>query len=127
MATLLTTQDPCLDHLSTCVGTQDDAPDTITKLGPPTTQPRHAKNSYDAARNAVATAFARIVAERHPGTTWLPIERPRGNDGLVVPAGKIVRLLPGPTDINASAGVRHPTAPAAHERAPYKHSADPGA
>lgn len=77
-----------------------------------------------AAADAVATTFARILAERHPGTTWLPVERSRSNDGLVVPAGKVVRLLPAPADVNTSAGIGNPTA---HERAPYEHSTNPRA
>lgn len=127
VATFIPTQDPRSDHFSAHNDAEDEVADARTKQHLPATQPRHTKDSNDAAMSAVAAAFARIVAERHPGTTWLPIERSRGNDGLVVPAGKIVRLLPGPADMNASAGIGHPTAPATHERAPYEHSADPSA
>lgn len=79
------------------------------------------------ATHAVALAFARIASQRYPGTSWLPVKRSRGNDGLVVPAGKVVRLLPSPADVDTSARIGNPTAPAAHERAPYEYSADPRA
>lgn len=32
-------------------------------------------NTATAVRKAVARTFAQIMAERHPGTRWLPIER----------------------------------------------------
>jgi hypothetical protein len=93
----------------------------------PPAQPQHAESREDAARKAVAVAFARIVTERYPGTSWLPAERSGSDDGLVVPAGKVLRLLAGPADVNAGGRIGHPAAPPAGEGAPYEYGADPGA
>jgi hypothetical protein len=98
-----------------------------TKRNPKATGFRHGNDGNAAASKAVAVAFARIVAERYPGTSWLPVKPPRSDDRLVVPAGKVLRLLPGPANVNASGGIGHPAAPAAYERAPYEYSSNPGA
>ena len=78
------------------------------------------------ATDAVALAFARIVSQRYPGTTWLPVEPSRSHDSLVVSAGKVLRLLAGPADVDASARIGGPAAPTAYERAPYEYGANPG-
>jgi hypothetical protein len=66
------------------------------------------------ATDAVALAFARIVSQRYPGTSWLPVKRRRSNDGLVLPTGKVVRLIPGPTDVHAEGRIGHSAASAAN-------------
>jgi hypothetical protein len=76
---------------------------------------------------AVARAFARVMAARYPGTSWLPVEPARSDDRFVVPARKVVRLLPGPADMDAGGGVGRFAAPCACERAPDEHGADTGA
>lgn len=88
--------------------------------------PQATASSPDAAA-AVALAFARVMAERYPGTNWLPTKRSRSDDRLVVPAGKVIRLLSGPADMDTSGGIGHPAAPTAYERAPHEHGADTGA
>lgn len=60
----------------------------------PTAASPHADETGEAAANAVAGAFARIVAERYPGTSWRPVESGRSEDPLVAPAGKVIRLFP---------------------------------
>jgi hypothetical protein len=51
----------------------------------------HIDDRDDAATIAVATAFARIVAERYPGTSWQPAKSSGSDDR---PAGKVIRLFP---------------------------------
>jgi len=89
--------------------------------------PQIEKTSGTDAAEAVALAFARVMAERYPGTNWLPAKRGRSDDDLVVPAGKVLRLLSGPADMDTYGGIGHPAAPAAYERAPHEHGADPRA
>lgn len=113
METLLTTRKPGLDRSSSRIRDRGSAAEATAKPHPPVTRPRPADDSGDAAANAVAAAFARIVAERYPGTSWLPVKRSRGHNGLVVPAGKVLRLLPGPADMDPGACIDHapPAAP----------------
>lgn len=96
--------------------------------GKPTTQSQSAScvGLECMATLAVATAFARIVAKRYPGTSWLPIESSRSDDRFVVPAGKVIRLLSGPADMDASGGIGHPATPTAYGRASHEHGADSG-
>lgn len=77
------------------------------------------------ANDAVALAFTTIVSRRYPGTSWLPVKRSGSNDGFVVPTRKVVRLLPGPTNVHAKTGVGHPAASAADRRASHEHRANP--
>lgn len=127
MATPLTNRKPRSDRSSARVRREKSAPNAAAKRGPKPTSLRQTEARNDAASKAVAVAFARIVAERYPGTSWLPVKPPRNDDGLVVPAGKVLRLLPGPANVNTSGGIGNPTAPAAHERAPYEYGPNPGA
>jgi hypothetical protein len=127
MPTPITTGRPSVARAPARTKRQKRPPHPAAKRDPNPTRARQAEARHDAASKAVAAAFARIVAERYPGTTWLPLERSRSNDSFVVPAGKILRLLPGPADMNTDARIGNPTAPAAHERAPYEHSPNPGA
>jgi hypothetical protein len=127
MANLVTTRRPCSDRSSTHARAKKSPPDTAAKQYPPTVRSRHADDRDDAATNAVAVAFARIVAERYPGTSWLPIKPSRSDNGLVVPAGKVLRLLPGPADMDTSGWIGHSAAPAARERAPHEHGSNAGA
>lgn len=126
MATLAATRRPVSNSLSACVKATESAPDTGTRRNRPATQSRHSDARNEAARKAVAVAFARIVAERYPGTSWLPVKPYWGNDGLIVPTGKIVRLLPDPANVNTSSRIGHPAAPAACERTPYEYRSNPG-
>ncbi len=48
----------------------------------------------DPGREAVGRAFARILAARHPGTIWLPLER--GEVDADPGPGKAVRRLAAP-------------------------------
>jgi hypothetical protein len=80
---------------------------------PETVWPR-TKISTSNAADAVGFAFARVMAERYPGTIWLPVKPGRSDDGLIVPAGKVVRLLPGPADMDAGGGIGYLSAPSAH-------------
>ncbi len=127
MATPVTTRRPPSDHELARLATKKRPANQAAKRTPKPTSPRQPKARNTAASKAVAAAFARIAAERYPGTTWLPVEPQRSDDPLVVPAGKLLRLLPGPADMNASAGIGNSAAPTAHQRAPYEHSADPSA
>lgn len=79
------------------------------------------------ATNAVAAAFAKVIAERYPGTSWLPVQRDGGGRSLSVPTRKVVRLLPGPADQDTLTGIGDAATPAANGRAPDEHSADSGA
>lgn len=54
----------------------------------------HGDGRGKAAANAVAGAFARIVAGRYPGTSWRPVELGRSEDSLVAPTGKVIWLFP---------------------------------
>jgi hypothetical protein len=47
----------------------------------------------------VAATFAQIMAERHPGTRWLPVER--ADRDATSGAGKLVAVLPAPHDLDA--------------------------
>jgi hypothetical protein len=126
MATPVTTRKPCANRSLTRVGAKR-ALDTSAKRSLRATQLRSLEDRGDAASNAVAIAFARIVAERYPGTRWLPVKSCEGDNGLIVPAGKVIRLLPGPANTDTSGGIGHPATPAACEGTAHKHSADPGA
>jgi hypothetical protein len=127
MAALLTTSRHIADRSSGCIGPRKSARDASAKRYPPTRRSRHVDDRTEVATNAVAVAFARIVAERYPGTVWLPVKRSGGHDGLVVPAGKVFRLLPAPANMDASGGIGDSAASAACERAPHEHGANPGA
>lgn len=124
MATLVTTRTPYSDRSSAHTRRHKSAPDASAERYPTAARSPHPDDRDDAATNAVATAFARIVAGRYPGTSWLPVKSSRSDDPLVVPAGKVVRLLPGPADMDTRSGIGHPAAPAAYERAPHEHGAD---
>lgn len=90
-------------------------PNTRTQRGPTPTRSRQGDDHIHApATEAVATAFAQIVAERYPGTSWLPVKSSRKNNRFVVPAGKVIRLLPGPADMDTRGGIGHPATPTAH-------------
>lgn len=127
MATPATTGRPSADRSPARTRPQKRAPDTAAKRNPRATRSRQTEARDDAASKAVAVTFARILAERYPGTSWLPVKPPRDDDGLVVPAGKIVRLLPGPANVDTSGGIGNPAASAACERAPYEYRSNPGA
>jgi hypothetical protein len=86
--------------------------------------PQIEKTSGTDAAGAVALAFARVMAERYPGTNWLPTKRGRSGDRLVVPAGKVIRLLTSPADMDPGGRIGHPTAPTAYGRTPHEHGAD---
>lgn len=126
MVNLLNERGPHADRSWTHARPKKSRAGAAAKRYPPA-RPRYAEDRENAARRAVAVAFARIVAERYPGTSWLPAERSGSDDGLVVPAGKVLRLLPGPADVDAGGWIGHSAAPAAGERAPYEYGADPGA
>ena len=125
MTTPVTTRKPCANRSSTRVGAKKSALDASAKRSLRATQFRHLGNRDDTTR--VAVAFARIVAERYPGTRWLPVKSSGGNNGFVVPAGKVLRLLPGPANVDTSGGIGHPATPAVCVRAAHKHGSDPGA
>lgn len=127
MATPVTTRKPCANRSSTRVGAKKSTLDASAKRSRRATQFRHLGDRDDAASNAVAVAFARIVAERYPGTRWLPVKPSRGDNGLVVPAGKVIRLLPGPANVDTRSRIGHPVTPAACERAAHEHGSNPGA
>src|SRR5580704_16204648 len=127
MATPVTTRRPCANRSSARIGAKKSALDASAKRSQRATQFRPLGDRDDAASNAVAVAFARIVAERYPETRWLPVKPSRGNNGLVVPAGKVIRLLPGPTNVDTSRGIGHPAAPAACERATHEYGSNPSA
>ncbi len=127
MATPVTTGRSRSDRLLARPSVKESVLGASTKRNPEATRFRHGNDCNAAASKAVAVAFARIVAERYPGTSWLPVKPPRSDDGLVVPAGKIVRLLPGPANVDTSGGIGYPAAPAAYKRAPYEYSSNPGA
>jgi hypothetical protein len=78
------------------------------------------------AADAVARAFARILAERYPGTSWLPVKRDEPGAHLGVPSGKVIRLLPGPADQDPLGGVRPTATPPTDSRATHEHRADTG-
>lgn len=54
----------------------------------------HIDDRHEAATIAVATALARIVAKRYPGTSWQPVKLTDNQDHLAEPAGEVVRLFP---------------------------------
>ncbi len=54
----------------------------------------HIDDRHEAATIAVATAFARIVAKRYPGTSWKPVKLTGSQDHLAEPVGEVVRLFP---------------------------------
>lgn len=84
--------------------------------------PQASPMAADAATRAVAGAFARLLAERYPGTSWLPVKRGDGDGALVVPAGKVLRLLPGEADAHALGRGR--SVPAASGRASHEDGSD---
>ena len=63
------------------------------------------------AADAVAVTFARILAERHPGTSWLPVKRDEPGAHLGVPCRKVIRLLPAQQIRTRSAGSGPPPRP----------------
>src|SRR6202035_6064305 len=77
-------------------------PDAGAQGDPMTARSPHVDDCAAAAMAAAATAFARIIAERYPGTSWQPVKSSRSDDPLVVSTGKVVRLLAGPADMNTS-------------------------
>jgi hypothetical protein len=123
----VTTPKPRADRSSARLGAKKRPTDPAAKRGPKATHSHRVEARDNAASQSVAVAFARIVAERFPGTSWLPVEPSRNHDGLVMPAGKMLRLLPSPANVDASARIGDPAAPAAYERAPYEYGANPGA
>jgi hypothetical protein len=58
----------------------------------------HVDDRDAAATTVVATAFARIVAERYPGASWQPVRLSGGDGDLIEPARKIIRLVPSDPD-----------------------------
>src|SRR5271165_1232654 len=60
-------------------------------------------------RNAAAVGgtFAQIMAERHPGTRWLPVKG--ANGGAATGAGKLVVILPAPDDLDSIGDLPTPT------------------
>ena len=50
------------------------------------------------ASSDVARVLAQIMAERHPGTRWLPVERDERGHIRGVATGKVIRLFAGPED-----------------------------
>lgn len=88
--------------------------------------PQIEKTSGTDAARAVALAFARVMAERYPGTSWLPVKSSRSDDRLVVPAGKVLRLLSGPADMDTSGRVGDSASSTAYGRASHEHGADAG-
>jgi hypothetical protein len=105
MATADTTRTPSADRASARVRRDKNTSSAGTRRDPTATESTHDDDRAAAAANAVAAAFARILAERYPGTSWLPIESPRSEHRLVVPAGKVIRLVPGPADMDRSNGI----------------------
>jgi hypothetical protein len=114
MATLVTTPRPASDGSAARVRPKKNWSGASAQRYPTAARSPHVDDRDAAATNAVATAFARIVAERYPGTSWLPVKSSRSDDRFVVPAGKVLRLLPGPTDMDTGSGIGHPAAPTAH-------------
>lgn len=92
--------------------------------GHPTVALPHARDSSADGAKAVGFAFARVMAERYPGTSWLPLKPGRRDDGLVLSAGKVVRLISGPADVDAGDGIGCPAAPTANGRASHEDGAD---
>jgi len=113
MATLVTTRRSPSDGSAAHVRPNKGSSGASTQRHPIATRPPHV-DDHDAATNAVATVFARIVADRYPGTSWLPVKSSRSEDRVVVPAGKILRLLPGPADMDTGSGIGHPAPPTTH-------------
>jgi hypothetical protein len=143
----LTTTCPTESHSSDlrCMGTSAKIPNTspcrlsrraarvkrkpATRADPyPAVVPRpsHTNAREHRAANAVALAFAQVVAGRYPGTSWLPVERDRRGRCLGMPSGKVVRLLTGPADHHPLSGIGGTTTPAMNGRAPYEHSTNAG-
>lgn len=113
MAPLATTREPPSDGSAVRLRPKKSSSDARVQLYPTAARSPHV-DDRDAATDAVATAFARIVAERYPGTSWLPVKSSRSDDRFVVPAGKVLRLLPGPADMDTDRGIGHPAAPTTH-------------
>lgn len=127
MAALVTTRRPCSDRSSARNRRKPSARDASAKRYPPTTRSQQLDDRTGVATNPVAAAFARIVAERYPGTVWLPVKPSGGHNGLVMPAGKVLRLLPAPANMDTNSGIGDTAASTACERAPHEHSSNPGA
>ncbi len=53
-----------------------------------------------AERAAIERWFASVLADRHPGTRWVPVRPGEGDDRLPdePAAGEVVRRLPAPQD-----------------------------
>jgi hypothetical protein len=114
MATLDPTPRPASDGSASRVRPKKNSSGASAQRHPIATRSLYADDRGAAATNAVATAFARIIAERYPGTSWLPVKSSRSDHRFVVPAGKVLRLLPGPADMDTDGGIWHPAAPTAH-------------
>lgn len=78
------------------------------------------------AAEAVAFALARVMAERYSGTSWLPVKSSRSDDRFVVPAGKVIRLLSSPADMDTSDRIRGSASSTPNGRASHEHGADAG-
>ena len=79
--------------------TYKSAPEAGGQRYPIAARSSHVDDRDDVATNAVATAFARIVAERYPGTSWLPVKSSRSDDRDAVPSdlgGKLLLYLQSP-------------------------------
>jgi hypothetical protein len=114
MATLVTTRKSPSDGSAAHARPKKSSSGASAQRYPIAARSPYVDDRGAAAANAVATAFARIIAERYPGTSWLPVKSSRSNDRFVVPAGKVLRLLPGPADMDTDSGIGHPAAPTAH-------------
>lgn len=124
MATLITTRKHCSDRSSARLIHNKSAPDASAERYPTATRSLHINDRDDAATDAVTTAFARIVAERYPGTSWLPVKASRSDDRLVVSTGKVIRLLSGPADMDTNGGIGDSASATANGRASHEHGAD---
>jgi hypothetical protein len=114
MAPLATTREPPSDGSAVRLRPEKSSSDARVQLYPITARSPHDDDRNADATNAVATTFARIIAKRYPGTNWLPVKPSRSDDRFVVPAGKVLRLLPGPADMDTDSGIGHAAAPTAH-------------
>lgn len=114
MATLATTPKSPSDGSAARIRPNESSSGASVQRYPTTARSPHLDDRDDVATNAVATAFARIVAERYPGTSWLPVKSSWSDNRFGVPAGKVLRLLPGPADMNTCSGVEHPAPSPTH-------------
>jgi hypothetical protein len=63
--------------------------------------PAHVQSEGDDGRDAVARVLGQIMAERHPGTRWSPVEGNDAGNVSSLPTAKTIRLLPRPQDEDA--------------------------